>query len=55
MTKKKAFPKENWPSTFSGTCSVAKSCLALCNPTDCSTPGFPILHHLLEFTQTHVH
>ena len=22
---------------------------------DCSTPGFPVLHYLLEFTQTHVH
>ena len=25
----------------------------LCNPMDCSTPGFPVLHHLLEFAQTH--
>ena len=24
-------------------------------PMDCSTPGFPVLHHLLEFAQTHVH
>ena len=22
---------------------------------DCSTPGLPVLHHLLEFAQTHVH
>ena len=35
--------------------SVAQSCPTLCNPTDCSTPGFPVLHHLLEFAQTHVH
>ena len=35
--------------------SVAKSCLTLCDPMDCSTPGFPVLQHLLEFTQTHVH
>ena len=27
----------------------------LCNPTNCSTPGFPVLHHLLEFSQTPVH
>ena len=27
----------------------------LCDPVDCSTPGFPDLHHLLEFAQTHVH
>ena len=25
-----------------------------CNPMDCSTPGFPVLHHLLEFAQIHV-
>ena len=36
-------------------CSVAQSCPTLCNPMDCSTPGFPVLHHLPEFTQTHVH
>ena len=29
-------------------CSVAQSCPALCNPMDCSTPGFPALHCLLE-------
>ena len=34
--------------------SVAKSCLTLCNPMDCSTPGFPVLYCLLEFVQTHV-
>ena len=34
---------------------VAQSFLTHCNPMDCSTPGFPVLHHLLEFTQTHVH
>jgi len=27
----------------------------LCNPMDCSVPGFPVLHYLLEFAQTHVH
>ena len=36
-------------------CSVDKSCPALCDPMDCSTPGFPVLHYLLEFAQTHVH
>ena len=36
-------------------CSVTKSCLTLCNPTNCSTPGFPVLHYLLKFAQTHVH
>ena len=34
--------------------SVAKSCPVLCDPMNCSTPGFPVLHYLSEFTQTHV-
>ena len=29
-------------------CSVAQSCLTLCDPMDCSMPGFPVLHHLLS-------
>ena len=33
-------------------CSVAQSCLILCNPIDCSTPGFPVHHQLPEPTQT---
>ena len=36
-------------------CSVTKSCSALCDPMDCSTPGVPVLHYLPEFAQTHVH
>ena len=36
-------------------CSVAQSCLTLCNPMDCCLPGFPVLHYLPEFAQTHVH
>ena len=35
--------------------SVAQSCLTLCNPMNCSTPGLPVHHHLPEFTQTQVH
>ena len=35
--------------------SVAPSCLTICHPMDCSTPGLPVHHQLLEFTQTHVH
>ena len=35
--------------------SVTWSCPALCNPMDCSTPGFRVHHQPLEFTQTHVH
>ena len=35
--------------------SVAQSCLTLWDPTNRSTPGLPVHHHLPEFTQTHVH
>ena len=35
-------------------CSVAQSCLTLWDPMDCSTPGLPVLHHLLDLAQTHV-
>ena len=35
--------------------SVAQSCLTLCKPMDCSTPGFLVYHQLLELAQTHVH
>ena len=34
--------------------SDAQSCLTLCNPMACSTPGFPFHHQLPEFTQTHI-
>ena len=36
-------------------CSATQSCSTLCNLMDCSTPGFPVLQHLLEFAQTHIH
>ena len=35
--------------------SVAQSYPTLCDPMDCSTPGFPVHHQLPEFTQTDVH
>ena len=35
--------------------TVAQSCPTLCDPMNCSTPGLPVHHQLLEFTQTHVH
>ena len=38
-----------------GCCSIAQLCPTLCDPMDCSMPGFPVLHHLPELTQTHVH
>ena len=36
-------------------CSIAQPYPVLCNPMDCSMPGFPVLPYLLEFAQTHVH
>ena len=35
--------------------SVTQWCLSLCDPMDCSMPGFPVHHQLPELTQTHVH
>ena len=35
--------------------SVVQSCLTLCDPVNCSTPGLPVHHQPPEFTQTHVH
>ena len=36
-------------------CSVSQSCLTLPDAMDYSRPGFPVLHYLPEFVQTHVH
>ena len=35
--------------------SVAQSCPTLCDPMNCSTPGFPVHYQLPDFTQIHVH
>ena len=35
--------------------SVGQSSPTLCDPMECSMPGFPVHHQLLELTQTHVH
>ena len=42
-------------SYFESCCSVTQSCPNLCDPLDCSIPGFPVFHYLLDLTQTHVH
>ena len=56
-----------WPSTLPSwttnlhfcqccCCSVAQSCLTLCDPMDCSMPGLPVPYsYLLEFAQVHIH
>ena len=43
------------PVGFHCGCSVAQLYPTLCDPMDSSTPGFPVLHHLPELAQTHVH
>ena len=52
-------PKCVWVQAFSPVSSVQFSSFSsvptLCNPMDCSMPGFPAHHQLPEFTQTHVH
>ena len=35
--------------------SIVQLCPTLCDPMDCSTPGFPLHHQLPELAQTHVH
>ena len=49
---KKLFLKLVMFSQFS---SVTQSCPTLCDPMNHSSPGLPVHHQLLEFTQTHVH
>ena len=40
---------------WQGCCSFTRSCPTLCDPMNCSTPGFSVLHYLLEFVQTPGH
>ena len=51
------WPELNWfcRSLWAIFSSVAQSCPTLCDPINRSTPGLPVHHQLLEFTQTHVH
>ena len=51
----KAFNSQKHLIKSAGCCLVSKSRSTLCNPLDCYVPGFPVLHCLLEFAQTHVH
>ena len=52
MYKIKQYIAKYSPPNFS---SVIQSCPTLCDAMDCSMPGLPVHHQLLEFTQTHVH
>ena len=48
-------PNIHWHLSCSVVIAQLLSCVQLCDPLDCSTPAFPVLHYLLEFVQTHVH
>ena len=54
VTRKKIFPTRDILVFYICCCSVAQSCLTLCDPMDSSTPDFPVFHYY-EFAQTHVH
>ena len=45
----------DWLDLYIQFSSVTQSCLTLCDPMNCSTPGLPVHHQLPEFTQIHVH
>ena len=51
----KFLSKQSRSSVITVAVVVAKWCLTLCDPMDCSTPGFPVLHYFPEFAQTHIH
>ena len=55
MTQWRSFMLSNVYSKKVQFSSVAQSCQTICNPIDCSRPGFPVHHQLLELAQTHVH
>ena len=46
---------KDWIFFFFQLSSVAQSGPTLCDPMDCSMPGFPVHHQLPELAQTHVH
>ena len=55
LSQMSGYPSFSWLNNFCCYCSVTESCPTLCNPTDCSMLGFPVLHYLPEFAQIHVH
>ena len=53
--KELVMDREAWCAWSSSVSLVTQSCPTLCDPMNCSMPGLPVHHQLLEFTQTHVH
>ena len=54
LLKKDSETKNKWEDLTTDY-SVAQSCPALCDPMDCSMPGFPLFHCVPELAQSHVH
>ena len=50
-----AWIMSHWADIWSVISPVTQSCPTLCDPMDCSTPGLPVHHQLLELAQTNVH
>jgi len=62
MAKKATTTTKNWDTNqlyskalVNPSVQSVQSCLTLCNPMDCSTPGFPVHHQLPDLAQTHMH
>ena len=53
-TKRKK-KRQAWGKQLQQIAAFVAQSNTLCDPTDCSTSGFSVLHYLLEFAQTHVH
>ena len=52
---KKKSKEKVWEVGGKRNCLVPNSCSTLCDPMDCSMPGFPVLHYLPALAQTQVH
>ena len=55
LLERVAWFQSDAPASQRGFVVQSLSSVQLCNPVDCITPGFPVLHHLLELAQTDVH
>ena len=57
MTEQPSLSPSTMPINYSSVqfSTVTQSCPTLCNAMDCSMPGLPVYHQILEFTQSHAH
>ena len=54
LWQSQVYSLRTWIFKVFNSCSVTKLCLTFCDPMDCNRPGFPVLHYVPEFAQTHV-